>query len=217
MPIGGDNPFKKIDVRGPSQFGIAPDILTIDDGGVVTMAGGAKRHLTLRADMDFSAQIAAAKPTQVPVGVFKGYSFPIYAADNEELFFRETVPAEWDGVSDIVFHAQIALAGAEDVGDKFHLRLAWEHAVAGEPVSVLSNDVDVETIVLVDRNAQYDEYDLTFTIDHDIDGVGNEIKEHELLGARLRRIAATDTEVTNEIIVIGWHTHYQVDKMFGNS
>ena len=176
-----------------------------------------KGVLTLRAELDYTAQIAASKPIQVAVGVFKGFSFPVYAADNEELFFRETVPDRWDGVSDIVFHLKVALAAGEDVADSFKFQLSWEHAVDGEIVPVTSNDVEVEQAVLTGRNAQYDEYDLTFIIDHDIDGAGSEIKSHELLGARLRRIDATNPDVTGEIIVLNWYTHYAINKFAGNS
>jgi len=176
-----------------------------------------KGVLTLRAEMDHVAQVAQAKPTQITLGAFKGYSFPIFNSDDEQLWFRETVPERWGGASDIVFHVKVALANTEDVGDVFKFQLSWEHAVAGEPVPVTSNNVEVQQAVLTDRNAQYDEYMLTFTIDHNIDGAGNEIKAHELLGARLRRIAATGTAVDNEIIVLDWHTHYPVNKMFGNS
>jgi len=200
-------------IPGPMSVGTAPNLLIIGADGVITMEGTAKRKLTLRAEMDYTAQIAASKPTQVAIGVFKGYSFPVYAADNEELFFRETVPGRWDGVSDIIFHLKVALSNTEDVGDNFKFQLSWEHAVDGEPVPATSNDVEVEQAVLTDRNAQYDEYDLLFTIDHDIDGVGNEVKEHELLVARLRRIDATNPDVANEIIVLNWHTHYQIDKI----
>lgn len=173
--------------------------------------------LTLRAELDYTTQIAQSKPTQVTVGIFKGFSFPVYAADNEELFFRETVPDRWDGVSDIVFHVKVALAGGEDVDDNFKFQLSWEHAPCDVEVPVTSNDVEVEQAVLTGRNAQYDEYVLTFTIDHDIDGAGNEIQSHELLGARLRRIDATNPDVTAEIIVLNWHTHYITNKYAGNS
>jgi len=190
-------------------------IITAADG--LVMSGTTKRWLTLRAEMDYTAQIAASKPTQVSIGVAKGFSMPIYSADNEELFFRETVPDRWDGVSDIIFHIKVALAAGEDVDDYFKFQLSWEHAVAGEPVPATSNDVEVEQAVLTGRNAQYDEYDVFFTIDHDIDGAGNEIQPHELLAARLRRIDATNPDITNEVIILNWHTHYQIDKMAAGS
>ena len=202
---------------GPLKVGTSPNQLIVGSDGVITMEGTAKRVLALRADIDFVAQIAHTKPTQVTIGIFKGFSFPVYNADNEELFFRETVPERWDEASDIVFHVKVALGNTEDVDDNFKFQLSWEHSVEGEPVPVTSNDVEVEQAVLTDRNAQYDEYELEFTIDYNIDGEGNEIQSHELLCARLRRIDATNPDVANEIILLDWHTHYEVSKMFGNS
>lgn len=202
---------------GPVKIGTAPNQLTIDANGVITMAGTAKGLIALRAEMDFTAQIAAAKPTQVSAGVFKGFSFPIYAADNEELFFKEIVPCEWDGVSNIIFSIIIALSGIEDVGDNFKFQFSWEHSKCENIIPATSNDVEIETAILIGRNDQYDNYCLNFVMDYDIDGVGNEIKHNELLGGRLRRIDATNPDVTNEIIVIDWHTNYQTDRLVGSS
>ena len=127
---------------------------------------------------------------------------------------KASVPGRWDGASDITVHLLIALGDAEDIGDRFQLRLNWEHTQEEEPLSVASNPVDVETIVLAGRVAQYDTYRVTFTIDYDIDGAGDEIQPHEVIGMQLYRIAATANEVDTDIIVLDWHMHYDVDKMF---
>lgn len=203
-------------IKGPINIGTIPNVTTIGADGKITMGGTAKGWMKLRAEMDFTAQIAATKPTQVASGVFKGFSFPVYAADNEELFFKEIVPCEWDGVSDIVFNINVALSGIEDVGDNFKFQFSWEHAKCEGIIPATSNDVEVEVAVLIGRNAQHDQYCLEFVMNYDIDGVGNEIKCHELLGGRLRRIDATNPDVDNEIIVVDWHTHYQTDKLTGS-
>ena len=108
----------------------------------------------------------------------------------------------------------IGLGGAEDVGDYFKFRLSWESTHAGEVVPATSHAVDVEQIVLVGRNAAHDQYELMFVIDWDADGVGNEIRNHDLLGATLYRVDATNPDVTNEINVLDYHLHYPVNKMF---
>lgn len=171
-------------------------------------------NLTLRPSLNSIEQIAHAKPTQVAIGVFYGFSMPVYAADNEELFISQIVPGRWDGVSDIEIHVFCCLGGVEDVGDNFKFQLSWEHAVDENVVPATTHDVQVEQAVLAGRAAQYDLYVLCFTIDYDADGVGNEIQPHEVLGMRLYRIDATNPDVTNEIIVLDWHDHYEVDKMF---
>jgi len=206
--IGGQIP----NFPGPVKIGTAPNQLTVSEGGIITMAGTSKRILTLRPEIDYVIQIAQAKPTQVLVGVFAGFSFPIYNTDNEELFFKQTIPGRWDGASDITYHMKVALANAEDVGDKFKFQLSWEHAFTDTEIPATSNDVTTEVTILTDRNAQYDEYDVAFTIDYDIDGAGSEIEKHCLIAGRLRRIAASGNEVDNEIIVFDHHIHYNIDK-----
>jgi len=54
-----------------------------------------------------------------------------------------------------------------------------------------------------------------FTIDYDIDGVGSEIAARDMLTGRLRRIAATTSEITGEILMLNWTLVYVVDKMYG--
>ena len=150
---------------------------------------------------------------QAEIGVFFGWVLPIWV-DHQELFLTDTAPGRWDGASDVHLHVFVALGDAEDIGDKFQLRISWEHAPAGEPLPVTSNDVDVETTLVAGRVAQYDQYEVQFTVDYNIDGGGNEIKPHELVGMRLRRIAASANEVDNDIIILDWHIHWLTDKMF---
>jgi len=214
IAIGGKYTAQLFYASGGIRVGGALNYLSIDNSGVISLHGTAERKLTLRPEIDYTAQLAHAKPTQVTIGIFKGFSFPIYAADNEELFFRQRVPGRWNGTSDIMFYAGVCLSAAEDVGDYFKFRFSWEHTIVGEEVPITSNNVDIEQAVLVGRNAQYDLYRLDFTIDYDIDGVGNEIKAGELIAGRLYRIDATDPDVSNEIILLNWATEYTVDKMF---
>ena len=187
------------------------DYLDVSTTGVVTLAGAAKRHLTLRAAINVGEINKRTVPTQVQVGVFFGFSMPVYDTDYEELYFRENVPGRWDGASDITFHVTVALALAEDIGDKFQFQLSWNQVGAPDIIPVTTHDIPVE-ITVVD-NTQYATYDLEFTIDYNVD-VGDPIVAHDDLSARLRRIAASSLECTGEIIVIDWHTHYTVDKMF---
>ena len=199
---------------GVVTVGDGTNQLVISAGGVLTLEGTAQRVLAIRPEIDYVTQIAHAKPTQETRGVYKLYSFPVYAADDEQLIFHANVPGRWNGSSDITFHVLCALGGAEDVGDYFKFRLSWESTHAGEVVPATSHAVDVEQIVLVGRNAAYDEYELMFTIDWDADGGGNEVLNHDLLGATLYRVDATNPDVSNEIKVLDYHLHYPVDKMF---
>lgn len=194
------------------QFGNAINNLTITDG-VVSMAGTAKRSLTLQLNIDTISQIAAAKPTQVVRGINKGFSMPIYAADNEELFATSIVPRRWDGVSDLTASILVMLSGLEDVGDKFKFQLSWDCVSCEGTMSDTTVDVEVETTVLTGRAAAWNVYKLNFTIDYD--PVGHVVVPGCLLSWRLRRIAASTLEVTNEIIALVAADSFNVDKMFG--
>ena len=186
------------------------DYLDVSTTGVVTLAGAAKRHLTLRPEINVDEIKKQAVPVQVEVGSFFGYTMPIYAADHQHLHFKQVVPGRWDGASDAVADIFCCLSGAEDVGDYFKFQVNWEYAEVGEVVPATSHPVDVEQIVLAGRAAQYDIYKLEFAIDLDGEGATS----FDLLALELRRIDATDPDVTGNIIVLDWHVHYQVDKMF---
>lgn len=171
------------------------------------------RQLTMQPELNLFEIKKENVLTQTEAGVFFGYVLPLWTA-HEELFLLESVPGRWDEISDIHIHVFVALGDAEDIGDKFQLRLSWEHAPKAEPLPATSNDVDVETTLLAGRVAQYDQYTVIFVVDYDIDGGGNEIKPHEMIGMRLRRIAASANEVDNDIIVLDWHVHWHTNKMF---
>lgn len=191
------------------------DITKLDDEVVALETFLSPKLLTLRPKILINVTQTPAIPTQVQRGVFFGYSLPVYNADNEELFFNQRVPYRWDGSSNIRVKIRAVLSGGEDVGDKFKFQLSWEHAQEDEVVPNTANDVEVETTILTNRNAAYDKYKLSFTIDYDIDGVGHEIKPGELVGVRIRRIAASALEVSNEIIFLDCVIQYQRDKFGG--
>jgi len=192
------------------------DYLDISSGGVISLVGAAKRKLTLRAEVNVDEVKKQAVPLQAQIGAgaFFGYTMPIYAADHEELYFKENVPGRWDGASDVTIHFLVCLEDAEDVGDYFKFQLSWNHSQVDEPVPVATNDETDEIIVVAGRNAQYDAYQLEFTLDWDANGVGHEMLSHDLLSARLRRVDATNPDITNDILVMDWHSEYTVDKMF---
>lgn len=218
--VNGDVTTTGLGSFGTLKVGGDTNYQSIDANGVTTLAGTAKRAFHTRPQMDYVAQISHAKPTQVTIGKYKGYAFPVGGA-NEELFFREHVPHRWDGESDIIFWVLVAIghnevgAGGEDVGDKFQFRLAWEHSAIPGVLQTTSNNVDVETTILAGRNSEDDLYWLSFTLDYDIDGEGNEVSDGEEIGANLVRIAASANEVTYEPVVLDWVIQYQIDKYYG--
>jgi len=191
------------------------DTTKLDDEVVALETFLSPKLLTLRPEINLDEIKKQLVPDQVQRGIFFGYSMPVFADDHEELYISQRVPSRWDGASNIRIKIRIALAGAEDIGDKFKFQLSWEHSPCDTILPDTSNDVEVETTILAGHNNAYDKYCVTFTIDYDIDGEGNEILAQELLGARLRRIAASELEVANEIIVLDEIVEYQRDKFGG--
>jgi len=198
------------------RFGSSINYADFDESGRLTLVGASKRILTLRPEINQDEIRKNLKPDSAQIGVYFGYSMPVYAADNEELFFKQRVPYRWDGASNPKSQIEVCLSGAEDVGDKFKFQFSWEHYAANAVVPDTANDVEVQQVVLTGRGALHSSYALTFEIDYDIDGAGNELKAGEVLGARLRRIASDAPAVTNEIIVLDWVTTYRRDKLGGD-
>ena len=196
-------------------IGYAEDVTKLDAEVVALETFLSPKLLTIRPRILINLTQTPAKPTQVQRGAFFGYSLPIYNADNEELFFQQRVPHRWDGASDIRIKIRAVLSAGEDVGDKFKFQLSWEHAQEEEVVPATVNDLEVETTILAGRNTAYDKYKLSYTIDYDIDGAGHEIKPGELLAVRVRRIAASELEVSNEIIFLDCVIQYRRDKFGG--
>ena len=213
--IDDSAPVKKvvIDADGNVYIGDydGSNRVKVSASGVITLEGTAKRSLTLRAEINVDEIKKQAVPDQVQVGTFFGYSMPIWNSDHEELYFRENVPGRWDGASDITFHVLVALALAETPGETFKFQLSWNQAGETDVVPVAVHDTTDE-ITVVD-GTQFATYLLEFTINYDED-VGDPIISHDVLAARLRRVASSGDEVDGEIIVLDWHTAYQVDKMF---
>ena len=149
------------------------------------------------------------KPTQVQIGAFFGYSLPVYNNDNEEIYYKQMVPERWNGTTNIHFCLMFALSGSEDVGDKFKIQLSWNKNDHTNIISSSFNDLTTETTILTGRSAQYNSYLVEFEIPY------SGISVNELFGVRVRRIAASSNEVSNEIIKLCCHMEFKTNKIFG--
>lgn len=160
-----------------------------------------------RIPITFSSAQAQGKPTAVTVGCNSGFSMPIYNNDDEEIFFTLKIPRRWDGTTNPVVSVKAHLGNTEDVGDKFQLQLSYTCNSETGALSATTNDVPVETTVLTDKTAQYSTYPVSFTLDATKMIAGCEFK------ARLRRIAASGSEVSNEVIVTSVFINFKRDKL----
>jgi len=202
------------------QIGTGSDKAVVSSGGVITLEGTAKRSLTLRPHMSTSQIIRIGAgttlvPTPVSLGAFTGFSMPIYNTDNEELFFRMRASYRWDGASNPFFRMIVALSAAEDVGDKFKFQLSWNNTSVTGAIEADTVDVLTETTIITDHSAQYSTYSVPFELDYDNAGLQQTMVPRNNLVSRIRRVAASSLEVSNEIYILDWITSWQVDKMFG--
>lgn len=201
-----------------NEYSIGSEDLVYDENwfgattftGQITLEDDGKVWLELRPDTDFETVRAQGKPTWVTRGVGGGFSLPIYAANNEELYFNMHIPARWDGESDIVVHIHGYLDTA-NTDKKFQLRVAWESWTPGTDIMpAISNNVDVETTT--GTWAQYQTYSVMFTIDYDIDSPSL-IKAGDCLCMRLRRIDASGDEIAGEVVICHVGVNFIRDKL----
>lgn len=182
--------------------------LTLTQADPVTLTGSALVYLEIRPDLDYDRIIGNTKPTRVIRGIIEGWSLPIYAAD-EELYFNCCVPDRWEAATDITVHCHCYLDAA-NTDKKFNLRLEWEHFTVGDVVPDTDNDVPVETDT--GAAAQYKSFEVTFTIDYDID-TPDDILADDNIHLRLRRIDASANEIAGEVVVTHLGIVYQRNKI----
>lgn len=163
----------------------------------------------MRPALNFNSIQAKGKPTEVVRGTFKGFSLPIYSADDEELFYEIKTPVRWDGITNPIMEVHGWLSGAEDVGDKFKLQFSWNYSDCKSILSSTTIDKEVETTIVEGRAGQYTVY----CIDFELDTGG--ATQGDILAGRLRRIAASTNEISGEIAIFNWVVLFKIDKPGG--
>jgi len=164
--------------------------------GPITLSGDGLVYIEFRPDLDFETiRGNVGIPTLVTRGVFRGFSLPLWVADNkEELFADICVPGRWDAASDIYLHLDCWLSQAEDT-KKFNLQASWEHYTPGaDVVPNTSANVELETDTGV-AAAQFQSYKIEFQFPYD------DLARDDVLQIRIRRIAASLNEIAGEIVV----------------
>lgn len=200
-------------IPSTAKFGNISDYTEFDSDGRMTMVGGARKWRVLRPELQQEEIRKVLTPDGVYIGVYYGYSLPVYANDNEELFFKQRIPYRWDGVSNFEILVLLALAAAEDVGDNFKIQVSWDYVSPEGVISTVTHDVEIEQTILTGRSAIYSSYSLTFVMDYDIDGISNAIQKGGFVAFRIRRLDATDPDITDEVIILDTSVRYQMDSM----
>lgn len=159
-----------------------------------------KVTLEIRPELDFETiRGQLGVPTLVKRGIIGGFSLPVLAGDNEELFLSVHIPKRWDGASDIKVHVEGYLDTANNT-KKFQLRVAWENLTCvTDIIPATSNNVNVETTT--GNWVQYQGFEIEFIVDYDIDGAGAEIAVGDCLFLHLYRLAASGNEIAGEVVI----------------
>jgi hypothetical protein len=188
--------------------------LAIGSTGLITMLGTGKGKLQYRPHLINKASKTAGVPTEIYRGCNVGYSMPIWNTSDEEIYFRMRIPNRWDGTTDPQMGIVTTLIGAEDVGDKYRFQMEWQttQGIGTSTIGATTSSVTSETTVKTGGTAQYSSYFMFFTLDAD-DGT-NPIIAGRMLQTRLRRIAASGSEVAGEIGVWDCVSMWCVNKMY---
>ena len=176
--------------------------------------GGLSLSYRERPAINYGRIGAITKPTNIVRGAYSLLSLPIYNSDDEEIYFNHSVVRRWDGISDITFGCMAVYDTAQATPTEFKIVLEWNHYDYTKNVVPSA----VKTVSVLNRTAssQYTASPLTFTIDYDADGAGNEIKANEVIGGRIYRAAKTTAaaaECSGEIMLHGFYIQYNRDKI----
>lgn len=152
-----------------------------------------------------------AIPTMVNRGLFRGYSMDIWETPAklfEELLFKMRVPHVWDGLTNPWFVAITAPSGDETINDKYQFQMEWQ---SGDIGAIIPDSIQ-ETIL----------YEVTLISGENVNGFAHiiafeadatTIVRGQNIQWRLRRIAASANEVTNEPIIYHWDTRWKISRL----
>ena len=191
-----------------------PTDLTLTTGAAKTILLGNVAKLSMRPYIEQGSVAGAGKPTIVTRGCNKGYSLPLYAAD-EELFISEYIAGRWDGASDITISVIGYLSAAETADDDFALQLSWANKSTGSGIwQDTTTDVTTVTNIPDARKAQYSIYKVEFAVDWDVNDP--DIVASDFFSARLRRVAVGvgNVEMDGEFVITSIVITYSVNKVF---
>ena len=197
----------------PSCHPSDPTFEPIYIGDTINLVDDGLVYLEFRPDTDFETVRAQGKPTWVHRGVTGGFSLPVYAVDNEELYLEICVPNRYDESSDIVLHLECYVDTAQDAAnDAFNLQIEWEDYTPGiDIVPNTTHTISVETTTGV--CAQFQSFRPELTVDYDIHA-GNLIEGDDMLAFRLRRIAVVaGNEADGEIVINHMGVNFRCDKI----
>jgi len=162
-------------------------------------------YLEVRGDLDETEITGHGVPTSAEIGVFTGYSLPIWSDPvnlNEELYFSVCVPDRYDESHDIVIEVVTALSAAGEKGNTYQLDLAWEKVTPNvEVIPTSFHSYSAQRYTLSDL--QYYCYEDYFVIDYDAPVDDPIIRDDELdFRIRLGEVGGQYPNMAGELIIL---------------
>jgi hypothetical protein len=202
------------------QVGSDSNYTTIGSGGMVNLYGTAQGALKLRPTMGLTVAGRANEPTEVIRGANIGYSMYIWADAptdrDQELHMKQYVPNRWNATEDPQIGCLVSTIGAETAGKKFKFVLSWATTLQGSGVDTVSATTSTaysEITIPTGGALAYGAFDMWFTLN--ADDANNPITPGSMLQCILRRVAASSNEISGEVGVWDWVSHWRVNKMYG--
>jgi len=176
-----------------------------------------KVYLEFRPDLDETRiRGNVGIPSDAQIGIYNGYSLPIWNSNDEELYFLMCVPDRWDGESHILIHVITALANANESGNSYQLEVTWEHETPNEDFVPVTNNQAYVTRTIY-SNTQYESYMDWAIVLYNAD-VGDDVEPDDQLTFRFRRIAAGGQlkDLDGELIILSTHVLFARGDLLGD-
>ena len=168
---------------------------------------GTEVYKTKQVVFDYSRISDYSKPTRVTRGILDGYSLPVNASDNEELYCNIMIPEDMDVKTD----PELILTGWLDTANtakKFKISMEAQVHDFGANTVVSSSSTSHDEETTTGTWAQYTSFDISYTLDATTLG----ITEGDGIALRIFRKAASADEITGEVVIHSAYLKYVSDK-----
>ena len=174
----------------------------------IRLVDDARVWIEFRPELDFDIVKKNAVPVSYERGIFSGFELPIWAADDQELFFDICIPGRWGGTSEVHIHLYVFVIEAQDAADDaFRLQIVYEHYTPGEDI-VPDTFAPIEVETTTGASAAFQSYQIHFDVP-----VGDMVND-DILAFRVRRVAVgIGNEIAGNVVLEHAGVIFRCDKL----
>lgn len=155
----------------------------------------------MHPSIEYGPIIASGKPSCSLVGANIKFLLPIFGDDNEELYYKFSVPCDWDRKYGILTRFCVATNDSETIGKAFNLRLSYCSLSSGTNISDYVFDIVGQYTVATSNASRL--YFASFSLSTNYMSGGDEVS------MRFRRIGAIEaTDISSDLAVFYCHAYY---------